>query len=31
MYDIGEGQVGHDSKKAGKFLLRAALQGHAEA
>ncbi len=31
MYDIGEGQVGRDSKKAGKFLLRAALQGHAEA
>ncbi len=31
MYDIGEGQIGRDSKKAGKFLLRAALQGHAEA
>jgi len=31
MYDIGEGQKGRDSKKAGKFLLRAALQGHAEA
>lgn len=31
MYDIGEGQVGRDNKKAGKFLLRAALQGHAEA
>ena len=26
MYDIGEGQIGRDSKKAGKFLLRAALQ-----
>lgn len=31
MYDIGEGQVGRDSKKAGKYLLRAAQQGHAEA
>ena len=31
MYDIGEGQIGRDSKKAGEFLLRAALQGHAEA
>jgi TPR repeat protein len=31
MYDIGEGQIGRDSKKAGKFFLRAALQGHAEA
>ena len=25
MYDIGEGQIGHDSKKDGEFLLRAAL------
>ena len=31
MHDVGEGQIGRDSKKAGKFLLRAALQGHAEA
>jgi len=31
MYDIGEGQIGRDSKKSGKFLLRTALQGHAEA
>ncbi len=26
MYDIGEGQIGRDSKEVGKSLLRAALQ-----
>ncbi len=31
MYDVGEGQVGRDSKKAGEYLSRAAAQGHAEA